>query len=234
VSRLVGVMEGDGGRKRLLAPWCRWWPNGHTPLSEIGDLLERQTTFIRGHDLRNRPCIYVLPRFHDKSVSREALYRLIIFTLEEALARADADAACRHKQFTTIVDCDGMGWSSLDPDALKYIFTMLAANYPERLGHLYIVNDGILFRTVWRVVEMLIDARTSRKITFMGSSYTDRLLADFDASQLWTGVGGSMAYEYSPEHIHATPSAYVTVQRMRDAAAGGASPVAGGSGAAGK
>jgi hypothetical protein len=114
---------------------------------------------------------------------------------------------------------------------------MLSHNYAERLGHLYIVNDGLLFRTVWRVVEMFIDDRTSRKISFLGGSYADRLLADFEPSQLWAGVGGEMAYTYTADDIHATPSAYITVQRARDAAAaaggGGATPTVGASGGAG-
>lgn len=45
-------------------------------------------------------------------------------------------------------------WSNLDRDALQYLLLMLSANMPERLGRLYILNEGMIFKTLWKVVEL--------------------------------------------------------------------------------
>lgn len=193
---------------------CPWWPAAHAPFASMGDAMAEKASFIRGVDKQHRPCVYIVSREHAASLDRAQLYQWITFQLDEVCARADASDENVSHQFVGIIDTGSLGWRTLDGDALKRIFLMLAANYPERLGRLYLLNDNLLFRTVWRLVQVFIDARTARKITFLGGpdTYTPALLEDFEADQLWAGVGGSQLYDYDPAHITGTPSAYITVR----------------------
>lgn len=177
------------------------------------EAMAEKASFVRGYDKRGRPAVYVISKLHSPAVDRASLYQWVSFQLDEVCARADSGSDSAH-QFVALLDAGGVGLSGIDVDALKYIFRMLAANYPERLGRLYILNDNFLFRMAWKVVQYFIDPRTARKIQFLGGPdvYTPRLLEDFAADQLWAGFGGAMAYEYEPAHITSTPSAYITVQ----------------------
>lgn len=64
-------------------------------------------------------------------------------------------------------------------------------NYPEILGHMFIVNAPAIFSLAWRVVRPMLTERTTSKIDIVSGSGTNELLSLIDADQLPTELGGS-------------------------------------------
>lgn len=192
------------------------------------------TSYVRGVDKLGRPAIVVRVRKHDGNMDRAEMQRQVIFYLDEAIGRAvrrskpaDGTAtaaadptgatAMQREQFVVILDATDTAWANVDTGATNFIFLMLAANAPERLGKLYILNAGFFFSMCWKVVEAFIDERTARKITFLSTSDYGKLLEDFDASQLPKEYGGSDDYVYTADCVTGgdrgvEASEYVTVR----------------------
>jgi hypothetical protein len=148
-------------------------------------------------------------------MSRDVLRRYVVFMLDELVTRCCSDGYA--DSFTAILDAGDMSWNSIDADLTKLILLMLSANYPERLGRLYILNDGLLFRGLWKIVETFIDARTAAKIKFLGGPDKHRatLLETVAPENLPVEYGGTDAYSFAPEDVASTaasPSAYLSVQ----------------------
>lgn len=63
-------------------------------------------------------------------------------------------------------------------------------HYPERLGHLYIINAPFGFSTVFSVVKGFLDPVTVQKIHVLGSGYKKELLDQIPAENLPVQFGG--------------------------------------------
>jgi CRAL/TRIO domain len=78
---------------------------------------------------------------------------------------------------------------------------MLSANMPELLGRIYILNPGFIFKALWTIVTPFLDARTSKKIFFLGSG--DSMKADLakqiDEDNLLVEYGGKCTYTFNPD-----------------------------------
>lgn len=126
------------------------------------------TSYVRGVDKLGRPAIVVRVRKHDGNMDRAEMQRQVIFYLDEAIGRAvrrskpaDGTAtaaadptgatAMQREQFVVILDATDTAWANVDTGATNFIFLMLAANAPERLGKLYILNAGFFFSMCWKV-----------------------------------------------------------------------------------
>jgi hypothetical protein len=107
--------------------------------------------------------------------------------------------ACSRKAGTlletccTIMDFKGVGLSKA-PQVYGYVKQasgMSQNYYPERLGHLYLINTPWGFSTVWGVVKGWLDPVTVKKIHVLGSGYQKELLAQVPAENLPKQFGGS-------------------------------------------
>ncbi|KAH6847295.1 CRAL-TRIO domain-containing protein [Chaetomium sp. MPI-CAGE-AT-0009] len=67
--------------------------------------------------------------------------------------------------------------------------------YPERLGHLYLINTPWGFSTVWNVVKGWLDPVTVQKIHVFGSNYKAELLKQIPAENLPKDFGGTCQCE---------------------------------------
>ncbi|AEO59982.1 hypothetical protein MYCTH_2315937 [Thermothelomyces thermophilus ATCC 42464] len=111
--------------------------------------------------------------------------------------------ACSRKAGTlletccTIMDFKGVGLAKA-PQVYGYVkqASALSQNYyPERLGHLYLINTPWGFSTVWSVVKGWLDPVTVKKIHVLGSNYQKELLAQIPAENLPKQFGGTCECE---------------------------------------
>ncbi|KAF5734408.1 Sec14p-like phosphatidylinositol transfer family protein isoform 1 [Tripterygium wilfordii] len=95
---------------------------------------------------------------------------------------------------TSIIDVKGVGISNFSKNA-RYLFMEIqridSNYYPETLHRMFIINAGSGFMMVWKVLKVLIDARTLAKIRVLGYNYLPNLLEVIDPSNLPTFFGGN-------------------------------------------
>ena len=62
--------------------------------------------------------------------------------------------------------------------------------YPEMLGHLFILNSGSVFKTIWFLIKGFIDERTRKKITIEGTDFHKKILEYVNEDDLPSFFGG--------------------------------------------
>ncbi|KAK1766483.1 sec14 cytosolic factor, partial [Phialemonium atrogriseum] len=97
----------------------------------------------------------------------------------------------------TIMDLKGVGISKAG-QVYSYVrqASALSQNYyPERLGHLYVINAPWGFSGVWGIIKGWLDPVTVQKIHILGSGYQKELLAQVPAENLPKQFGGTCECE---------------------------------------
>lgn len=119
-----------------------------------------------------RPLLVVLVARHSKALSLAdggaGVKRFVCWCLDVAAAACDpatnpAGAVCG------LFDFRDVSMDSLDIPALKSIFGMLQAHFPERLDRLVMYAAPTIFFGLWRVLTPFLDAKTRAKVTFVGA-----------------------------------------------------------------
>jgi hypothetical protein len=93
----------------------------------------------------------------------------------------------------TIMDMKGVGVSRI-PSVYGYVKQASAISqdhYPERLGHLYIINAPWGFSGVFNFIKGFLDPVTVAKIHVLGSSYQSELLNQVPKENLPKQFGGT-------------------------------------------
>lgn len=94
-----------------------------------------------------------------------------------------------------IMDLEGLNSSHFDWKGLKYLKHLIAVsqhNYPEMLGHLYIVNIPWLFNAGWKIIKPWLEPHTIEKITILQNhEFKQKLLEQIEADQLPEFLGGT-------------------------------------------
>lgn len=103
---------------------------------------------------------------HDPA-NREACLAALLDTLDAAIA-ASATA-----ELTVVFDVREYGLANADIKTAKRMVTALQRGYPENLGLAVFLGAPRVFGMLWRVVRVLIDARTVSKVHFV--QHTDEL-----------------------------------------------------------
>lgn len=98
---------------------------------------------------------------------------------------------------TVILDLKSL---SLRPDSVgmklfKKTIDIDQNYYPERLGNMIIINAGILFRALWRLISAWVDPVTKEKFHIYGADYQDKLQKYIDADQLPPQYGGTAPWD---------------------------------------
>ena len=78
---------------------------------------------------------------------------------------------------------------------LQKLLAIDNSNYPELLSKLIIINAGMIFTGIWRVVSNVLPRETVEKISILGSSYKAELLEHVDEDNLPSFFGGKCTCE---------------------------------------
>jgi len=178
------------------------WPKTTIPLDRIKEDINCKKAYCYGTDKKGRPVAWIRVKLHDANEDRQQIHDFVTFMIDEGVTRAEylpeSDG-----QFTIIIDFLDFGYSNFDSETAIYILKMLSHNYPERMGRLYFVRESWLFWALWKIIETagIIDARSARKIKFLGSNYLPELLKDVDINMIPTWLQGTCTYEFDPDHV---------------------------------
>jgi CRAL/TRIO domain/CRAL/TRIO, N-terminal domain len=103
-----------------------------------------------------------------------------------------AKAGRYFEQSTTILDLKGVNLSSFrDVYSLVTQVSSIGQDYyPELLGKMFIINAPMLFTATWVVIKQMLDERTVKKISILGSTFKPQLLEYIDEANLPDFLGG--------------------------------------------
>ncbi|CAN8096800.1 unnamed protein product [Discula destructiva] len=131
---------------------------------------------------------------------------------QERLSQTRLPACSRKKgvlvdTVCTIIDISGVSIRQVPGvySHIRRVSDVTQNNYPERLGHTYIINAPWGFGTVWNVIKAWLDAVTREKIHVLGSAYQQELLAQVPAENLPKRYGGTCDCEAGCEFSDAGP-----------------------------
>eukprot|EP00164_Ancoracysta_twista_P002221 GFYU01002934.1.p1 GENE.GFYU01002934.1~~GFYU01002934.1.p1 ORF type:complete len:393 (-),score=119.49 GFYU01002934.1:229-1407(-) len=144
-------------------------------------------------DKFGRPVLYVRPRFHitakrdlDKSV------KMISWIMEHALDRSP-----HAQQIVVIYDTRDVGWKNFDNPLTKQGANILQTCYPERLAHLFVINEPFVVSAIWKLIKVFLDPRVKEKIQFCGKKDpADILLKYIPEENVPEEYGGSSVDPY--------------------------------------
>jgi len=177
-----------------------WWPEANVPVAKVRAQLASGKAYCHGADRKGRPAAWVRVRLHDAKAPREEVFLMTMFLIDEAMARCEASGC---EQASVVLDFEGFGMSNYDIEAASHLMGLLSSNYPERLGTLIFVRESLLFWMAWKVVSLFVDARTARKISFLGSDFRGALQREFDDAAVPAWLGGTSDYVYDAAHVDA-------------------------------
>ena len=145
-------------------------PNGAIDASEVAPDLAADKAFVQGADRAGRPVIFVrVAKHRRRKGAAPRVKRFICWVLDVAAASND-NAVNPGGKMVGVFDMRGISMECLDAGALRSIFDLLAAHFPERLAKMTFVDAPYMFWAVWRVVAPFVDPVTRDKIEFASAA----------------------------------------------------------------
>jgi ribosomal protein S6E (S10) len=116
--------------------------------------------------------------------------------MELQIQRMKESSAEQHKPVTQLVWIMDLKGLSMKPDSqgtklFKNTITIDQTYYPERLGHLFIINAPWVFKPIWAIIRPWIDPNTREKIHICGENYHAVLKEFIDSDQIPKEYGGT-------------------------------------------
>ncbi|KAG1660690.1 hypothetical protein FOA52_015901 [Chlamydomonas sp. UWO 241] len=110
---------------------------------------------------------------------------------------------------TVIIDLEGLGLSNFSTVARKLLKLLSHIDqhfYPESLGVMFIINAPFIFKTIWAVVNPMLEERTRKKIHVLGADYQTVLAEVISHDSLLECYGGGSKVPIDqPSKISAGP-----------------------------
>ena len=93
----------------------------------------------------------------------------------------------------SIMDFKGINTSVLHPKIFSYLkdMSILQEYYPDNLNACYVINAGIVFRSIYYACRPLLNEKTKGKIQVFGENYQEALLERIEKENLPTFYGGT-------------------------------------------
>ena len=88
----------------------------------------------------------------------DEVIRCVVWWVEYAISQSD------HHQIIVVLDRSNMTRSQIDMELFTTLSSTLSNNYPERLNKVLIYPLNWLFRSMWNVVQFMIDQKTRQKV----------------------------------------------------------------------
>jgi len=190
-------------------PWCItpsavtenqdsfFYVRGHSPPSI--DNKDGDATI--GHSL-----VFYRPGLH-KYEDTESYIRLIMHTLDEAVADSYSRSNNRVGKFNIILDCKGFSLSILPGfSEVKRLFTMMQDHFPDRLGVLMIVNLSGPAQLFLKMIKGIISEAVRKKIHIVpppDKGGIDMLKFLIEEEFIPTWLGGADDFVLNPKVAYA-------------------------------
>ncbi|KAK2170799.1 hypothetical protein NP493_1141g00043 [Ridgeia piscesae] len=157
---------------------------------------------VCGHDKEGHPILYQLCKDFDtkgmlKSVKKSDIVKLYVYRMEQVMKACEEESKKRGKiidQAVDISDLDGfhlgMVFAPGITDAMKQVFAIYEANYPENLHASYVINAPSVFAIMFTILRPFLSEETKRKVHILGRNWKEVLLRAVDKDQLPAYWGG--------------------------------------------
>ncbi|PHJ14957.1 cral trio domain-containing protein, partial [Cystoisospora suis] len=159
----------DEARKQLLKTlaWRRERKPQNVSPYDVMKIAEKGSIYRKGFDRHGRAIIYFKPG-RDAGTSSKASQEHILYTVERALQSVKR---CKGKdQLVFLLDFNGWGLSQLPTtEVSREIVTILNYHYTDVLAHAFIIDAPSFFDAVWRLVCLMVDPETAKKVVFLNS-----------------------------------------------------------------
>lgn len=148
-------------------------------------------------------------RIERESVADDTLlaYHLREMEYMAQVVFSEASAAAGHTidRVISIMDADGLTLSKLTGFAqrlFRLITAMDSDNYPETCHAIYIVNGGVAFGAIWRIVAPFVDKGTRDKVHVVGSGkyMQQHLFSGIGREMTPTFLGGDLDFDSTARH----------------------------------
>mmetsp|Transcript_6300 Transcript_6300/g.23222 ORF Transcript_6300/g.23222 Transcript_6300/m.23222 type:complete len:406 (-) Transcript_6300:2362-3579(-) len=116
-----------------------------------------------GHDSLRRPIMYSCLGMALDRTNVQQNVQHTIQTMEWTISLMPPDVY----QFVWICDLYDFGLNDCRPSIGKACVSLFMEHYPERMGKILVVGAPSVFKGLWEVLRLLLDARTKTKVTFV-------------------------------------------------------------------
>ena len=152
---------------RRLSGYMLWRSN--TTTVRDADILEslkaRKVFVLRGPNRSGGPIVVIFAKNHDMfKTPVEETVKLLTYSLDKAIGQMDRSKGVT--EGNVVLDWEGVGWRSLDVEALKHIMLFFQNYYPERVTTAIFWKAPKVFFTLWTMVKPFLSESTRAKVAF--------------------------------------------------------------------
>ena len=133
----------------------------------LENMIESGFIYTNGNDNYGRPILYFKVRKNSGNESMNTYLDMLMYSVE-MIDRLSVDLTSG--EFICILDLDQLSLKNCPPvSVMKEAITLLKRHYPYRLHAIYVVNSGIVFTTIWKLLKPFVPGRVLRKMTITTS-----------------------------------------------------------------
>mmetsp|Transcript_10157 Transcript_10157/g.19124 ORF Transcript_10157/g.19124 Transcript_10157/m.19124 type:complete len:319 (+) Transcript_10157:247-1203(+) len=126
----------------------------------------KKVFMLSARDRRGGPVAVIIAKNHDRfKTGAEETIKVLTYTLDKLIS-----SMVGASDGTMIMDLDGIGWRSLDVEALKHIMLFFQNYFPERVSTAVFWRAPKVFFILWRVVKPFLSKATQSKVLFASST----------------------------------------------------------------
>ena len=130
-------------------------------------MIESGFVYTNGNDSDGRPILYFKVRKNSGNEDMKTYLDMLMYSVE-MIDRLSVDLTSG--EFVCILDLDELSFNNCPPvTVMKEAISLLKRHYPYRLHAIYVVNSGIVFTTIWKLLKPFVPGRVLRKMTFTTS-----------------------------------------------------------------
>ena len=147
------------------------WCNQNIPFSikPVEDYLTQGITYMYKRDRGHRPILIInVERLIAAGADVDTMIYLANFQIDFVIRNCLIPGIIEN--WTVIVDLSNVGLTQIPKTLLQGMISAMAKNYRGRMYKLFCVQVAWLVRSLWKIVQSLIDEFTASKISIHGSN----------------------------------------------------------------
>lgn len=177
---------------------------------------------IVGADLHGNPCLAFVAckHFQTDSTPEEAQRYLVLLLEWVGLSLQEVSKSV--DRVTVLFDLTGFSLKNGDYHAIKFLFDMLGAHYPDVIDSLIVYNAPWIFSSWWSTVKNWVDPILARRIHFTKKTSQVQHYVDIDTIPVSMGGKNTHEAKYHPPEVKDTyppkrrDANYTRLARERD------------------